>query len=281
LQQGLSRQSSLSDGQRSGSPPSNTTESNDSSTTDTTSSHTPTKAESTVKNYSHSTSIAQENTTLWGENEWINQQINDKIETALQSQSWGTIPNMLQELILAAMRPKLDYRKILRAFRQSVLSSTRTLTRMKPSRRYGFQYMGSRRDFSTKMLFALDVSGSVSSKDLQKGLAVLNQFFRYGIAAIDVIFFDTLIKSKALSLKKAQQSLTITGRGGTNFQPVIDYLGEHKDYDGLIIFTDGYAPVPMRTSRYRTRLFWLFQSEENYQANFEGLSKLGRGGFLE
>lgn len=34
------------------------------------------------------------------------------------------------------------------------------------------------------------------------------------------------------------------GRGGTDFQEVIDYYKEHKEYDGLIIFTDGYAPIP-------------------------------------
>ena len=142
------------------------------------------QAQPYINQYTDEQTSGHENTDNWNDNEWMTSLINDKIEVAMQSTSWGNVPRHLQELIIASMRPKVDYRRILSAFRQSVLSSKRTLTRMKPSRRYDFQYMGSRRDFCTKLLFALDVSGSVPTKELQKGLSMLNQCFKYGIESI-------------------------------------------------------------------------------------------------
>lgn len=222
-----------------------------------------------------------ENIEHWDENEWIAVQVNEKIETALQSQSWGTVPGNLREMILAAMRPQVDYRRILNAFRQSVLSSRRVLTRMKPSRRYDFQYLGSRHDFSTKLLFALDVSGSVSTQELQKGLSVLNRFFKYGIERIDVIQFDTEIKTQPMILKKAQHHIEITGRGGTDFSPVMDFIDQNRIYDGLIVFTDGYAPRPHPPTNFYTKILWLFNNEDNYRAGARHVKGIGKSAFLK
>ena len=80
---------------------------------------------------------------------------------------------------------------------------------MKPNRRYGFQYMGSRYDFTTRLLFAVDVSGSMSSQDLALGFSVINRFFKYGIEAIDVIQFDTEIKGDPVSLKRGRRAVEV------------------------------------------------------------------------
>ena len=138
---------------------------------------------------------------------------------------------------------------------------------MKPSRRYGFQYMGSRRDFTTQLLFAVDVSGSVSTDDVQNAFSIVNRFFKYGVESIDVIWFDTnVLNKKPLTIKKARSEVEIVGRGGTDFQPLMDYIDEHRRYDGLIIFTDGIAPVPEPPQKNRrTRVAWLFNQEENWK----------------
>jgi predicted metal-dependent peptidase len=234
-----------------------------------------------INQYTNEQSSGHENTEQWNDNEWMTSLINDKIEVAMQSQSWGNVPSYLKELIIASMRPKVDYRRILSAFRQSVLSSKRTLTRMKPSRRYGFQYMGSRRDFSTKLLFALDVSGSVPTRELQKGLSMLNQCFKYGVESIDVIQFDTNIKGEPLTVKKAKNSLQIAGRGGTDFTPVIQYIDQNKGYDGLIIFTDGYASRPQLPKNRSTRILWLFNDEANYNAMAYNVKGIGNSAFIK
>ena len=58
-------------------------------------------------------------------------------------------------------------------------------------------------------------------------------------------------------------------------------LDEHRDYDGAIIFTDGYAPVPPRPKHRRTRVLWLFKSEETYRRQYEALRAIGRVAFLK
>ncbi len=223
----------------------------------------------------------QDNTTGWGPDELRSDQINDRIRTAQETDSWGSIPGRWKERIQASLRPRLNYRAVLRQFRASVLSVRRRLTRMKPDRRYGFQYLGSRYDFTTRLLFAVDVSGSMSSQDLARGFSVVNRFFKYGVEAIDVIQFDTEIKGPLQTLKRARHTVEVTGRGGTSFAPVVAFVDQHREYDGVILFTDGYAPVPRRPTNRRTRWLWLFNREETYRRQGAALRGLGRATCLK
>ncbi|MEO1209622.1 MAG: VWA-like domain-containing protein [Cyanobacteria bacterium J06638_20] len=131
--------------------------------------------------------------------------------------------------------------------------------------------MGSRRDFTTRLLFAIDVSGSMGTEELKQGFSLINRFFNYGVPLIDVIQFDTAITTNVMSLCRAQRKVQITGRGGTNFDSVLAYLDEHRDYDGLIIYTDGYAPCPQLAQNGRTRILWLFVQEEHYRSCYPKL----------
>ena len=104
-----------------------------------------------------------ENTEGWEKDDLLEASMVDVVRRIQESNSWGTIGGRLREHILATLRPRLNYRDVLRQFRASILSTRRRLTRMKPNRRYGFLQMGSRYDFCTRLLFAVDVSGSMAS----------------------------------------------------------------------------------------------------------------------
>jgi predicted metal-dependent peptidase len=121
----------------------------------------------------------------------------------------------------------------------------------------------------------------MSSADLTRGFAMINRFFKYGLHTIDVIQFDTAIRGEPLSLKRARHAITVLGRGGTSFTPVMQYLDAHRDYDGLIIFTDGYAPVPPRPQNRTTRILWLFNNEASYLRMHRDLRPLGRSVYLK
>lgn len=241
----------------------------------------PDTGQTPLEQYTGNAATARENTEDWDEDTLLDERINDTIRVAQVSNRWGTVAGKLRERVLAALKPKLDYRAVLRQFRTSILSTNRVLTRMKPSRRYGFQYLGSRRDFTTHLLFAVDVSGSIPSADLERGFSIINQFFRYGIQAIDVIQFDTEVKGQPLTLKQARHAVPVLGRGGTSFAPVLAYIDQQRAYDGLIIFTDGYAPVPPPPQNRRTRILWLFNHEANYTAMHHGLRAIGKAAFLK
>ena len=214
-------------------------------------------------------------TDLWEEDQFQARQITDIVNS---SSSWGSLPGDMIELIKKAAEGKIDYRAVLRMFRASIISQKRRLTRMRPSRRFGFEQMGSRYDFTTHLLIAIDTSGSVDSEDLGRYLNVITSFFKYGVQQIDIIMFDTKVCGKALELtdaKKNLKELNVKGRGGTDFQAPVDYAVEHPEYDGLIIITDGYAPCP-NTERLRTKLLWVIENEGSYRNIYENLRKTGR-----
>jgi predicted metal-dependent peptidase len=133
----------------------------------------------------------------------------------------------------------------------------------------------------TRLLFAVDVSGSISSADLARGFSVVNRLFKYGIAGIDVIQFDTELKGEPVSLRRTRRQIEIAGRGGTSFAPVIEFINAHREYDGAIIFTDGQAPVPPAPRNRRTRLLWLFNREETFRREYPALRSFGPGAYLK
>jgi predicted metal-dependent peptidase len=70
-------------------------------------------------------------------------------------------------------------------------------------------------------------------------------------------------------------------RGGTDFQPIIDYFEQRlKYYDGLIVFTDGYAPIPKVSPRSTRKILWLCKDEVGYKEHRDWMSRLGRCGWI-
>ena len=215
-------------------------------------------------------------TALWEEDAFQSRQITDLIQSTT---GWGSLPAGMIELIKKSTEGRIDYRNALRGFRASILSQKRRLTRMRPSRRFGFEQMGSRYDFNTHILVAIDTSGSVGSEELGRYFNVITTFFKYGIQQVDVLMFDADVQGDVMRLddaKKRKQEFKVQGRGGTNFQAPVDYLVEHPEYDGMIIITDGYAPVPEIPPLCKAKLLWIIDNEASYQQNGKGLRKTGR-----
>lgn len=219
---------------------------------------------------------AEQISSLWEEDEETQAEINTLIEIAEETDSWGTLSGSFRAVIKASMKINMDYRKMLRGFRTSVLSEKRRLTRMRPSRRFGFMQLGSRRESSANLIVAVDVSGSVSDKSLQKFFSVINRFFKYGINKLDIIQFDSQITGKPLSIDKARTEVKILGRGGTNFQPVADYYCAHPEYDGLIFFTDGHAPKPVFNTKRLIDVLWVMCGRRQYDEYRNEINQIKR-----
>lgn len=208
---------------------------------------------------------------LWDEDELTIQMINEVIST---TKSWGSLSGNLAELLQANLKARISWRNIFAGFRASIISSKRKLTRMRPNRRTGFENMGSVRRFDTKLLVAVDVSGSISSESLRYFYGVINSAFRYGFEAIDVIQFDCGVRT-VQSLRKVIRDVAIVGRGGTSFQEPIDYAHEHG-YDGLVVLTDGYAMEPTIPSGFKTGILWVCEDESCLKQHKRWMEKTGR-----
>ncbi len=208
---------------------------------------------------------------LWDEDDFTSLEINSIIA---RTEQWGSLAGNLTILLKNSLKAKINWRNILAGFRASIISSKRKLTRMKPNRRTGFDNMGSTLQYDSRLLVAVDVSGSVTLNDLQYFYGVINSAFKYGFQAIDTIQFDYGIR-QVQTLKKTSREVALTGGGGTSFQEPVDYA--HKmNYDGLVILTDGFAPAPVIPEGFRTKILWVLDNEKNYNTNCQRLKLSGR-----
>lgn len=205
--------------------------------------------------------LNQESAELWEENEEAQQEIKSQLEKAEIDQGWGGLGGELQREIKDSCDFSFDYRRALAKFRQNVVSANRRLTRMRPSRRYGFKAMGSRYERKANILIAVDVSGSITDESFEHFTHAIKNFFFLGmIEKIDLIFFDVNLKNtKAVPFRKKIELEQIKGRGGTSFQPAFDYYNQHSDeYSGMIIFTDGEGAIPIAGGA--VNILWILDS---------------------
>ena len=176
--------------------------------------------------------------------------IAEKAISEQEKKGWGSISGKLAAQIIAANKPVVNWKKEVRWFINKLVLMGRKNTRMRPNRRYGFTSPGSKRNYTSKLLVAFDTSGSVSDTQLEYFATELNGMIDHVEA--DFIQFDTQIYGEPKPFTKKASKVDIVGRGGTCFHPVIELADERK-YDGLVIFTDGYAPFPDKP---KTRMLW-------------------------
>lgn len=214
-------------------------------------------------------SAINESAELWQEDESAQNQIDDKIKKAEIENGWGETGGNLVRTLQEQTDFSFDYRRALTKFRANIVSVNRRLTRMKPSRRYGFSAMGSRYERKADILIAVDVSGSITDESFTRFYhAIKNFFFLKIIENIDLIFFDVNLKNTSpIKFSKNLKLAEIQGRGGTNFQPPIDYFLENRSrYSGMIIFTDGEGEVPKMTGGSgNASILWILDSRLAYE----------------
>lgn len=194
----------------------------------------------------------------WYSNELFDADIQNMIKEKKGSgKNWGKYTKDHIEEIIAANTSKISWKEIIKRFSCSITSRKTCSSRMKYNRRYGNIFPGFRREYDTKILFAVDVSGSMSIDDLEEMFSIINSTCDH--AEISYLMFDTEIKIIETKLLKAKKKFKVHGRGGTDFQPVVEYA-EKNVFDGVIIATDGMALVPTRSSR-KPKFLWLMSNK--------------------
>ena len=245
--------------------------------------HTPKKTESsnTAPSSRYDNPSDKDKSQLWREDELQRQRINDLIN---RTTDWGTMPAEIVEIIKASTQARINNRLIWEGFHSSILSSKRHLTRMRPNRRTGFLQLGSTHQFDTHLLVAIDTSGSISDHTLSDFYSAINRLFRYGVVQIDICQFDAAL-GPIEPMHRANRIVKVKGRGGTNYQPLFDYIMfQHNDYDGLVILTDGQAPPPSVHGRMLKKgdkhlhisILWVCSDKASYEAAHEWMEQTGR-----
>lgn len=141
--------------------------------------------------------------------------------------------------------PALNWRKMLRQFAQSSRRTVLKDTMRRPSKRYGAS-PGVRVRRRQRLLVAIDTSGSVSRAEQAAFFEEIRFLGRTG-ADITLLEFDADIQR--VYPYRGERPAFVLGGGGTNFLPVLEHLNEKGPWDGAVIFTDGFAPIPRMSLR--------------------------------
>ncbi len=171
--------------------------------------------------------------------------------------NYGNLPGGLVQMlegILDSMKPKFNWRRILRLFAATSNSSFLKNTIRRPSKRYGTT-PGIKVKRRNRLLLAIDTSGSIQMSELLEFFSEIYFIWRQG-SEITIVECDTRIHAEYPY--KGFPPKEIHGRGGTNFNHPIQHGNEKILPDALIYFTDGYAPVPTIIPRYP--VLWVISS---------------------
>lgn len=195
------------------------------------------------------------------EAEVLKQTIEDLIVYAAEEteKAGGTVPTELSQtvkIIRDKKKPRAitDWKKYFRRNLGNSFSEVIRKSKMRQSKRFEGS-AGNRHRRKANILVGIDTSGSVSMPEY-------NEFFNQiktlsSIANFHVVECDTSIEYEYDFTGIIPQ--TVHGHGGTSFQPVIDYFNaNYKQYEALVYFTDGYAPIPKNTPR---STIWVISSK--------------------
>ncbi|MCO6489426.1 MAG: hypothetical protein J5I98_13460 [Phaeodactylibacter sp.] len=187
----------------------------------------------------------------------LEQMVDSVIHSASQrvgERGIGNLPGELKSYLKTLEerhKPALDWRRALRLFASSSNRTYLKNTIRRPSKRYGTT-PGIKIRRKQRLLVAVDTSGSVSDPEVQRFFSEIYQIWRHG-AEVLVVECDTAIKRQYPYRGHAPDF--VMGRGGTDFNAPLEFANREYHPDGIVYFTDGYAPLPRVESRYP--MMWL------------------------
>ena len=115
------------------------------------------------------------------------------------------------------------------------------------------------------MLLAIDTSGSVSDTELTEFMNEIHHIHKAGVD-ITIVQCDTSIRS--IEAYKGKNDLKVHGRGGTEFDPVLDYYNANlKKYTSLVYFTDGECYTSVKQ---RNRVLWVLSERSSMNDSLPG-----------
>ena len=156
-----------------------------------------------------------------------------------KNQGRGFVPSELQSWVDAMFEdraPAYDWKAYFRRFFSSSSKIYTKKTRRKLNKRFS-ENPALKIKPKKNVLVGVDTSGSVSEKDLIEFFSEIQHMYKTGVT-ITVAEGDANINH--VYEYKGKMPEFVTGRGGTDMNPFIEYFNKHKEFNSLIILTDGY-----------------------------------------
>lgn len=171
----------------------------------------------------------------------VGQQVVKSLVQEAMERSRGHSPYEMHELLGEILKyGTLPWFMILRMFLASAQKVNSGYTWKKENRRFE-DTPGRRKKHRLNLLVGVDTSGSISNEELKAFFGEIHKIYQNPLNEITVAECDAAIH--AVYKYKGKPPEKVTGRGGTAFQPVLDYAFEKMKPrpDAVIYLTDGYG----------------------------------------
>jgi len=202
----------------------------------------------------------------------LQKQIDHQLKEIINNDSRGRgiVPSELKEYLdslFELKEPVINWKAYLRQFTGF---SNKSYTK-KVRRKYNKRFEGNpaiKIKYKKHILVARDTSGSTSVEDHKEFWNEIHHMYKIGIK-ITVLDADAAVAN--YFEYKGKPPLEITGRGGTDFNPAIEFYNEHrKTYHAFIYLTDGICPAP--EAKPKNKMLWVISSGGTleYSKNYPG-----------
>jgi predicted metal-dependent peptidase len=95
----------------------------------------------------------------------------------------------------------------------------------------------------------------------------MNEIYHLYKAGVDITIIQCDTEIKSIEDYKGKFELKVTGRGGTDFDPVIDYYMEHREFTSLIYFTDGECCTNKKPTK---SILWVLSERSELNESLPG-----------
>jgi predicted metal-dependent peptidase len=180
------------------------------------------------------------------------------------SQSRGKIPGEIQELIKKLNeKPILPWQDILRRYVGSVpVPYKKTITRRDRRQPKRLDLRGRLADHVAEIIIALDTSGSMSNQVIMYCMNEVFDIVKNTKAKVTIIECDMNIGRVYEAEKPSDVKTKVTGRGGTSFSPVFEYIKDKNLRRSILVyFTDGYGERQLSIKPVHFRTLWVLTGQ--------------------
>jgi len=153
----------------------------------------------------------------------------------------GSLPGDLEDLLAKLNgEAKVPWQHVLKRFMVGTGQRMIKWTKKRYSKRFKTR-PGVILKPKSDILIAVDVSGSISNKELQAFFVEVDSIHRQGICNIKLIQFDADVKESSFQDPYMPgEEIEVHGRGGTMFVPVFEWVVDNNiAVDSIVLLTDG------------------------------------------
>lgn len=188
----------------------------------------------------------------------------------------GTLSGNLQEVIdRLKQKGLMNWKQVLKR-KVGTLSIPYTLSKNRINRRqpYRPELRGRKNDRTLRIKIAIDTSGSMTNEIIAYALNEIYNLLKVFKLEIEVIEFDSSIKHIYKVKNPNKLNYQVHGRGGTSYQPVVDYIKDQKinNREALVIFlTDGGGESNVEFGSFSNFLWLVVEENQRLSVdNFKG-----------